>query len=90
MTQEDYNREINDAMTDLIIKNQFALYKAIKNERYEEAARLRDKMIYIIEESLKVFTKISKLSKTELTEYFTNLASEMLIRIEENDKKNTK
>lgn len=90
MTQEEYNREVNDVMTDLMVDNQLELYKAVKEERYEDAAKLRDKMIYIIEESLKVFTKISHLNKEELRLYFTNLASTMLQQIEENDKKKKK
>lgn len=90
MTQEEYNQEINNAMTDLMVNNQIELYQAIKEERYEDAALLRDKMTYIIEESLKVFTKISKLSKEELREYFNDTANKMLEEIEKNDKKKKK
>lgn len=90
MTQEEFNRDVNDAMTDLMVDNQLELYKAVKQERYEDAAKLRDKMIYIIEESLKVFVTISHLNKDELRLYFTGLASNMLEQIEENDKKRKK
>lgn len=90
MTQEEYNQEIKNAMTDLMVNNQIELYQAIKEERYEDAALLRDKMTHIIEESLKVFTKISKLSKEELREYFNDTANKMLEEIEKNDKKKKK
>jgi hypothetical protein len=94
MTQEEYkkqyNEEVNEAMTELMLDNQIKLYQAVKEERYEDAAKLRDTMIYLIDESLKVFTKITSMSKEELKIYFTQLANDMLDEIEKNDKKNKK
>lgn len=73
MTQEQFIEQLVEGTSALIVENGEKMYLALREQNYEECARLRDQGVEIIEVAAKAFAKQnSKISIQTFKQHFEN------------------
>ncbi len=71
MTNEEFIDQLVDGTSSLLVKNGEQMYLALREQNYEECARLRDQANEIVEVASKAFAKHNeRLSAEKFKEHF--------------------
>lgn len=72
MTNEQYIEALTNATSDLIVETGEEMYKALREENYELAAKLKTRNQKIIDEAVKAFSKVNSYPIDKLKQHFQN------------------